>query len=198
MKSHAKRPLAILLVICLSLLVGLLVDVVWKGIDRITHPDTYRVWIEQYGKEYDVPPHLIAAVIKTESSFDPKAESRAGAKGLMQMMPVTFEWLTGEEHLGEFLPQNKLFDPEINIRYGTYYLRYLYDKFQNWDTTLAAYNGGEGNVASWLSNPEYSEGNGSLTYIPFSETRSYIKKVGAAMEIYEKFYQTKSEDTSHE
>ena len=79
-------------------------------------------------------------------------------------------------------------DPEISIRYGTYYLQYLQQKFQNWNTTLAAYNGGEGNVAKWLENPEYSDGEGNLTYIPFDETRSYVKKVNRAMDTYEKLY----------
>ena len=189
MTTKFKRPMAILLVICLSLLVGLLVDVAWNTLDRVTHPDTYHEWIEQYGKEYGVPPHLVAAVIKTESGFDPLAESRAGAQGLMQMMPSTFEWLTGEEHLGEFLPANKIFDPHVSIRYGVYYLRYLYEKFQNWSTVLAAYNGGEGNVAKWLQDPSLSDGKGNLTSIPFEETRNYVRKVNAAAKIYQKLYE---------
>jgi soluble lytic murein transglycosylase len=107
----------------------------------------------------------------------------------MQMMPSTFEWLTGEEHLSENLSAHTLYDPEISIRYGTYYLRYLYQKFDcNWDTALAAYNGGEGNVAKWLADPKYSDGEGNLTDIPFTETEKYVKKVNDAIETYKKLY----------
>ena len=83
------------------------------------------------------------------------------------MLPSTFEWLTGDEHLGDHLPKRQLDTPEVSIRYGAYYLSYLYKKFNyNWDTTFAAYNGGEGNVAKWLKNPDYSDGKGNLTDFP--------------------------------
>lgn len=193
MRTRVKRPIAILLIICLSILLGFLVDLVWTGIEKMTHPRDYAELIEHYGKEYNVPTYLIAAVIKVESGFDPQAESGVGARGLMQMMPSTFEWLTGDEHLGEFLPKSKLYDPEVSIRYGVYYLHYLQSKFQNWDTALAAYNGGEGNVAKWLTNPAYSDGNGNLTHIPFEETENYVRKVHSAMDTYKKLYETKPE-----
>ena len=105
------------------------------------------------------------------------------------MMPSTFEWLTGDEHLGEYLSPSMLFDAEVNIRYGTYYLKYLYTKFDhNWNTVAAAYNGGEGNVKKWLNNPDYTDEEGNLTYIPFDETRSYVSRVEHAIEQYQKLY----------
>jgi len=193
MKTSAKRPIAILLIICVSILLGFLINLVWTGMERALFPKDYNEIIERYSKEYNVPSYIVAAVIKVESGFDPNAESNKGARGLMQMTPSTFEWLTGEEHLGEFLPKSKLYDPEVNIRYGTYYLHYLQSKFQNWDTTLAAYNGGEGNVANWLKNPEYSDGSGALTHIPFKETRDYVKKVNSAMDTYKRLYEIQPE-----
>ena len=100
------------------------------------------------------------------------------------MTPKTFAWLTSSEHLGENLTPDELFDPEVSIRYGTYYLKYLFTRFHNWDTVLAAYNGGEGNVAKWLADDEYSNGDGTLKYIPFKETRNYVKKVNQAIDNY--------------
>jgi soluble lytic murein transglycosylase len=157
-------------------------------------------YVSQYAYEYNVPETVILAVIKVESDFNAGAVSSVGAKGLMQMMPDTFEWLRSEEHLDERLHEDDLFEPEISIKYGTYYLSYLHKKFdRNWDTALAAYNGGEGNVAKWLKNPEYSDGNGNLTYIPFKETRNYVQKVNKAIDTYKNlYYQNQKEVVENE
>ena len=80
-------------------------------------------------------------------------------------------------------------DPEVSIRYGTYYLKYLHGYFGgNWDNAIAAYNGGMGNVSKWLENSEYSDGKGNLTYIPFEETKNYVQKVKKARVTYQKLY----------
>lgn len=145
----------------------------------------YRDLVEQYAEQYGIPSSLVFAVIQVESNFDANARSSAGAVGLMQMMPKTFEWLTGDSHLREHLPASALLQPEVSIRYGTYYLHYLYQRFgQNWRTALAAYNGGEGNVTKWLQDPACSDGQGNLTYIPFEETRHYVEKVMRAEQAY--------------
>ena len=84
-----------------------------------------------------------------------------------------------------------MFDPEVNIRYGTYYLKYLYTKFDhNWNTACAAYNGGEGNVAKWLSDAKYSDGEGNLTDFPkeFGETKNYVKKIRHSRDMYLTLY----------
>lgn len=187
--TQTKRIFTIFLIIILALGIGFGIHLLWDLWEdeqrEETNSLTFATLIEKYSDEYNVPKELVFAVIKVESGFDPEAESSVGALGLMQMMPKTFEWLTGEEHLDEQLAFEDLTDPEVSIRYGTYYLRYLYRKFENWDTVLAAYNGGEGNVAKWLADPEYSDGNGNLTYIPFEETRNYVEKVNRAMSKYE-------------
>ena len=189
MKGNAKRALAVLLIIAIAIGIGFAVDAIWTLIERQTHPQSYTEIIARYAEEYNIPKEIVYAVIKAESDFDPEAKSSVGAIGLMQMMPSTFEWLTGDEHLGEHLPVSSLTDPEVNIRYGTYYLLYLYRKFDyNWNTTFAAYNGGEGNVAKWLKSAEYSDGQGNLTNIPYPETASYVKRVNDAIEIYRELY----------
>ncbi len=188
------RFLAVLLIICTSIAVGVGVNLIWNTVDEGTHPRKYREIVSQYASEYNVPEYIIFAVIKVESDFDPLAESSKGARGLMQMMPSTFEWLTGDEHLQENLNKKSLNKPDVSIRYGTYYLCYLYRKFDyNWNTALAAYNAGEGNVANWLKNSEYTDENGNLTQIPFSETKAYVSKVNDAMSMYKKLYYENNE-----
>ena len=184
-----KRILVILLVLAISAGIAFGLDAAFNGVSRKNHPKDYSEQVEKYAKEYNIPEYVIYAVIKVESDFDPNARSSAGACGLMQMMPETFLWLTGSSHLDEGLTADALFDPEVSIRYGSYYLLYLYRKFgYNWDTAFAAYNAGEGNVAKWLKDSEYSDGNGNLTNIPFPETKSYVKKVNSAIDTYKKLY----------
>lgn len=107
-------------------------------------------------KKYDVDPALVAAVIEQESRFKPRARSHVGARGLMQLMPRTGRWMGARD----------LYDPEQNVDAGVKYIKYLNKKFNgDLNKTIAAYNGGEGNVARYRGVP------------PFRETRQYVKKV---------------------
>ena len=187
--SQVRRIVAVLLIICISIGGGILINELWNIIDKKLHPVDYSEIISAASEEFDVPQYIIYATIKVESDFDPNAVSSAGAIGLMQMMPSTFEWLTSDEHLGENLSTKKLDDPTVSIRYGTYYLSYLYKKFDyNWDTAFAAYNGGEGNVAKWLNDKNYSDLDGNLTNIPYKETANYVKKINREIENYKSLY----------
>lgn len=192
--TKLKRPLAIILIIAAAFLIAFGIDSLWNFINRQRHPADYQEYVTKYASEYNVPEYIIFAVIEAESDFKPYASSSAGALGLMQILPSTFEYLTSSEHLGENLSCDELYDAEVNIRYGTYYLQYLFRKFHNWDTVIAAYNAGEGNVSKWLENEEYSDGKGNLTYIPFKETRNYVKKVKNLTEYYKNTYY-KNEET---
>ncbi len=136
--------------------------------------------------EFGVPVPLILAVIHTESKFDANAVSDAGAMGLMQLLPDTFAWIR-DEKLCEQARENEILDPTTNIRYGTYYLAYLTERFCDLRVVLAAYNAGEGRVTEWL------EDDPTLQRIPFPETRSYVDKVMRAKARYEKKYDKKQE-----
>ena len=122
-------------------------------------------------------------VIKCESNFRPDARSSVGAMGLMQMMPATFKDM--QKRLKEEHDDSALFDPEVSIKYGTYYLKYLYNYFDDWDLVVPAYNAGMGNVSKWLKNEEYSK-DGKLIVIPFKETERYVLKVNTALAEYKK------------
>ncbi len=180
-----KFPILFLAVVAAALLLSLLINMCISLVRGILHPREYGEQIDKYSNEYNIPDYIVYAIIDVESSFDPLASS-GEAYGLMQMTPSTFRWLSSNEHLGENLYTTSLFDPDVSIRYGCYYLRYLFDKFQNPDTVFAAYNAGEGNVTKWLASREYSDGNGGLKLnkIPFEETRKYVKKVNKSIEYY--------------
>ncbi len=186
MKNALFRSIAIILILGLSISAGFIIDDICDAIDRKTHPRTYSEYVEKYSALYGVPEEIIFATIKTESGFVSNAVSSAGAIGLMQMMPETFKWLC--EKNGESLEEGMLYDPETNIRYGTYYLSYLYSEFGLWETVYAAYNCGPGRVKEWQSNALYADTNGILTDIPFKETSDYVKKISKAVAIYEKLY----------
>ncbi|MBE6652110.1 MAG: lytic transglycosylase domain-containing protein [Ruminococcaceae bacterium] len=199
MKWNWRNPsrgimIALLAVIAIGL--GFLTDFIITCFEKNSYPQNYAEYVETYTEAYGVPESLVYAVIRTESGFDSGVVSSAGAVGLMQLMPDTFTWLTNEI-LFDHLESGMLYDPETNIKYGTYYLSRLYDRYGDWELALAAYNGGPGNVDEWLADPAYSDGEGGLSKIPFRETRRYVKKVTDAREVYERLYE-KNEDSLKE
>lgn len=158
------------------------------SIVRFVFPLPYQDTIAFYGRVYNVDPVLIAAVIKTESNFNSKAVSERGARGLMQIMPETGRWAA--EQTGEpAYDDNRLFDPETNIKLGTWYLSDLSKEFDGSIVlTLAAYNGGVGNVKEWLAGKTLINPESSISKIPFSETRFYVRKVMFYHRFYGYFY----------
>jgi soluble lytic murein transglycosylase len=183
--------LVIVIILAVSVLFGFVFDFALTQIEYAIYkkPAEYQGFIAAYATEYGVPEHLIYAVIKTESGFDSSAVSKAGAIGLMQLMPDTFTWLTNDK-LRDRLAQGMLYDPETSIKYGAYYLSFLYSQYNNWDTVLAAYNAGPGNVDSWLADERYdNDQDGVLDKIPFKETNNYVKKVNRALQAYDELYE---------
>ena len=171
------------------LVVAALVATLWERVDdaflRKTYPQKYAESVEKYAAEYDVPESVVYAVIKTESGFTPDAVSLKGAIGLMQITPDTFDWLCSKT--GDEANSLLLYEPDTNIRYGTYFLSLLHNEYKAWDTVYAAYNAGRGRVNSWLASEEYNN-NGRLKNIPYEETASYVKKVETAQSVYARLY----------
>jgi soluble lytic murein transglycosylase len=154
---------------------------------RIVYPWPYREVVERYAKANGLDPYLVAAVIRVESSFRSSAVSPKGARGLMQIMPATGVWIAGEMNLPNFHP-DQLFDVELNIRMGTWYLRHLSEQFDRKLVALAAYNGGRGNVKNWLEQGVWSGQEKDIERIPFSETRNYVRRVLRTQAIYRELY----------
>ena len=184
---NPSRALMITLIAVLAIGLGFLADFVITCFEKSAYPREYAEYVEIYAEAYGVPEELVYAVIRTESDFDSGAVSPVGAVGLMQLMPSTFEWLTNDM-LFEHLESGMLYDPETNVKYGTYCLSYLYDRYGDWDLAIAAYNGGLGNVDKWLADDRYADGEGGLKKIPFRETRQFLARVTDAWEMYERLY----------
>jgi len=180
------------IIIILLVILAFILLVIFGGlkIAKTLYPMKYSEDIAKYSKKYNVDPYLVAAVIKAESNFKPKAKSKQNAYGLMQITPNTAEWASKEMKLENFMTED-LYNPEVNINMGCWYLSNLKKEFNDIDLVLAAYNGGRGNVQKWLSNPKHSPDGKTLQYIPFKETDQYVKKVKVNYNIYKFLYDDK-------
>jgi peptidoglycan lytic transglycosylase len=144
-------------------------------VERLRYPLRYTAIVRGHARNYGLDPTLLAAVIDAESKFHADARSSSGAIGLMQLLPSTAHGIAVHTGGANFHTQD-LYDPEINVRYGAWYLRHLLDKYgDNERTALAAYNAGQENVDQWLAR-----GSG----IRFAETRAYVDHVEKLKRIY--------------
>lgn len=150
---------------------------------RIVYPKKYNSDILANSQKNSLDSNLIRAVIWVESRYDKDAKSRAGAVGLMQLMPSTASWIHSKIDNAQF----DLNNPSDNIKIGSYYLKYLVEKYQDIELALIAYNAGPNTLTAWLKDIRYSK-DGTLTVIPFKETREYVKKVLKTKTIYDKLY----------
>ena len=155
---------------------------------KLLYPIEHKEIIIKYGQMHKVDPLLLAALIKTESNFEPRAESRKGAKGLMQITPSTGEWIAKIIGVNNF-NEDMLFDPETNIMLGSWYIEHLTNYYKgSFELVFAAYNGGRGNVDKWLKDKNLSSDGMTLDTIPFSETKKYLEKLKKNYNIYKMIY----------
>ncbi len=146
-------------------------------VGRFFYPFPYRDTTTYYAGIYSLDPLLLAAIMKAESGFNSKAVSDRGARGLMQIMPDTGQWIARQLGEQNFDP-DRLFEPETSINMGAWYIADLKKEFNNNTVlVLAAYNGGRGNVREWLSGTGLSGDSSDIERIPFEETRLYVQKV---------------------
>lgn len=154
---------------------------------NVSHCLMYREYIMEASKEYNIAPSLIMAMINTESKFDKNATSGKGAMGLMQMTASTAVWVAKSMGMADF-ETDDLYDPETNIKMGSWYINSLREKFDTTEVVLAAYNAGQGNVKEWLNNPDSSKDGHNLRNIPYDETSNYVKKVLYEEKMYQVIY----------
>jgi soluble lytic murein transglycosylase len=146
--------------------------------ERLWYPLRYEQIVRGHARNYNLDPALLAAVIYQESKFKAAARSTSGAIGLMQLLPDTAKGIALHTGGSAFRVED-LYDPEINVRYGAWYLRHLLRKYGDEPTALAAYNAGQDNVDRWRR-----AGRG----IQFSETRHYVDRVEELKQIYRDAY----------
>lgn len=186
-RKKRKAPLLIPILIISLILLGIGGYFGYNKYLEIAYPVKYQSWVEKYAAENHLNKYFVYAVIKTESGFDPSAESNVGARGLMQIMEDTFDWIKFKSD-DESAVYGDMYDAETNIRYGCYLLGYLMDEFGSVEVAAAAYHAGRGNVNSWLSDKKYSADGVHLDNIPISDTAHYVNKITKAMNKYIKLY----------
>ncbi|MBR0423685.1 MAG: lytic transglycosylase domain-containing protein [Clostridia bacterium] len=154
---------------------------------KLIYPLKYENIVEKMSQKYNIEKPLIYAIIKCESDFDEKAESSAGALGLMQVTPDTFKWLEKYTQNHYELKEDML-DPENNIECGTLFMSILIKKYNDLDVSLSAYNAGMKTANRWLKDKEISTDGKTLENIPYSETKKYVKRVKFAYKVYKFIY----------
>jgi soluble lytic murein transglycosylase len=145
---------------------------------RIRYPLHYQQIVNGHARHYGLDPALLAAVIYQESKFRADVRSKSGAIGLMQLLPATAEGIAVHTGGSRFRVSD-LYDPEINVRYGAWYLRHLLDKYGDQEAALAAYNAGQDNVDRWRA---------ANRGIAFAETRHYVDRVEHLKTLYRRGY----------
>lgn len=180
-------------VLLLTAIISTAVILIMRANDRAAYdaelaayPIGYVSHVLEASRTYGVPPDVILSVIRTESGFEADIKSHAGAIGLMQIMPVSCEWIAFLR--GEECDPEKLTDPAFNIDCGVFMLGWLYRHYENWDTVFAAYNAGYARVNGWLEDKTVSQ-DGKLANIPIAETEAYVKAVNSARSHYDALYE---------
>ncbi|WP_124726956.1 lytic transglycosylase domain-containing protein [Staphylospora marina] len=156
--------------------------------NRWIYPLEYEEYILDSAEATGADPFLVMAIIRVETKFDPDKQSRAGAKGLMQLMPGTVDEAI---KLGNFSPafRDYVDDPAINIRMGSWYIAHLTERFKgNKVAVVAAYNAGPTRVQKWLDSGVWDGTRQNASQIPYGETRHYVQRVSYFYEKYRQLY----------
>ncbi len=186
-RIRRRRITALLSLAALVVAVVLMIPLAQRVIEHFELPLQYSGIIRQQAAEKHIDPALIAAVIYAETRFRPRT-SPTGAEGLMQIEPATARFLAHRSH-GYAFQVADLGSPQVNIAYGTYYLRYLLDVYRGSTMlALAAYNGGETNVDHWLASAQAQHRRLTISAIPLVETRAYVSEVLAKQRAYRTRY----------
>lgn len=186
-RSNKNKWLTVAILIIIVIVV--LISLITLG-RKLVYKTDYSDIVYKYATEYNLDPNFLFAVIKTESNFNKDAISNVGARGLMQIMPDTYEWINSKLKEKD-RSYDDMFDPEHNIRFGGYLYSALFTEFSNYESSIAAYHAGRGAVNKWLADSKYSDDNLSLDKIPISDTAHYVQKVMKNYEQYKKIYKNR-------
>lgn len=184
---------AIAILVLLLALIGMATAVLMDHLAEKSvqlYPMKYTDLILQNAAQQGVEPAYVAAVVLAESSYNPQAVSSVNAQGLMQIMPDTGAWIAGK--FDETYYEGCLFEPERNIRYGSWLLGYLSRRYDGDKVcSTAAYHSGQGTVDGWLANPEFSSDGKTLNIINGPKANTYVNRV---LEYYEKYKELYAEE----
>jgi len=190
LKRAAVRSAVIIVIAVISILFGVVFQKVSDNAERTKYPLKFEEFVNKYSDEYGVPKNVIYAVIKCESNFDSSLLSEDGNIGLMQLSPQVLEDYKTELH--DPYDTGMLYDPETNIKYGTYRLSKIYIKVGTWKAVFASLNAGVDKVSEWLQNEEYSEiaemAKPKLVNIPDEEINKYTERLEKVSDTYRRLY----------
>lgn len=152
------------------------------------YPIKYSEYVLKYSKEYNLDPYFVYAVIRTESDFQKNATSSVNARGLMQITEITFDWISGKL-MDKQSAFEDMYNPEVNIKYGTFLLSYLKNELGTNQNILCGYHAGVNKAKEWLNDDQFSS-NGEIieTRIPFPDTKAYVNKVMKTYNMYVNLY----------
>lgn len=156
---------------------------------RLQYPRKYEEYVQYYAGKYELDPLVLYAFIRTESNFDPNAESSVGARGLMQITEVTFDWIRGNIAPDEPLTFDDAFDPETNIRFGSYFVKYCLIRYEDdLATAAASYHSGWGTVDDLLDDSRFTDDGDTLTDFPYEQMDLYVRKITDSYQWYQRLY----------
>lgn len=157
--------------------------------EEFLYPRKYDSAVEYWAEEYGLDPLLLYAFIRTESGFDPQAESSVGARGLMQITEETFLWIKSKIAAEEDLIFDDLYSPDVNVRFGAYYVAQCLSRYEgDVATAAAAYHSGWGTVDRLLINTAYSSSGRTLDVFPYTQMQNYVIKIDRHYQTYQKLY----------
>lgn len=196
MKHKFKKSMFVCLLAVLLITAAAAVLAAPLIINPVLYPQRYQETVGFYAEQYGLDENLIYAFIKTESSFNPQAESSVGARGLMQITEETFLWIKTKIAPNEEITFDDMYDPETNIRFGTYLVAASLQRYGgDVRTAAAAYHSGWGTVDTLLLDERYSADGKTLTDFPYTQMNLYTKKI---QKNYEKYNQIYREVKNHE
>lgn len=188
-KRHRRLLPLVLVVLCL-LAVGAAIALTQREkIEELEYPKKYSEYVQYYAGKYGLDPLLLYTFIRTESNFKPDARSNVDARGLMQITEITFDWIKSKIAPQEALTFADLYDPETNIRFGSYFVAYCLQRYDgDVPTAAAAYHSGWGTVDALLAQAEYSQNGRTLDEFPYRNMRQYVSKITHAYRRYQEIY----------
>lgn len=189
MQKEQKRRLLLLAGLGLVFILAVLgMRAGFARMDKGSYPQKYSEYVEYYAGKYALDPLVLYAVIRTESGFDAAAQSGVDARGLMQITEETFQWIKSRIAPDEEIAFDDLFDPETNIRFGSYYFTCCLERYQNdLATAAAAYHSGWGTVDRLLEEG-HSQNGLTLASFPYPQMRRYVEKITRSYARYQELY----------
>ena len=189
-----KKLTALLLVALFLLFSVYYLPEVTEQAKKQMYPTPYGDLVQTYAEEFDLDPLLVYAFIRTESSFKPDAQSSVDARGLMQITEQTFDWIKPRVGADESTVFADLYQPEVAIRFGCYYLSRCLTRYEgDVATAAAAYHSGWGTVDKLLAQEAYSDDGKTLSVFPYTQMNHYVAKISRAYEKYQNLYRPEGE-----